>query len=1440
MNPSKQFIDTYLDCPYSEKGEVKALGAKWDSEKRKWYVPAGISLGRFTKWLSNEKNKTARFSSRNLQPKTKVERLIKYWLYALEYNDPNTLIDTDLKVPMHVSACLEGKIFDENFIKNIIEAEKGLPQNLSAEGKEGIPLLIAAGFFQEKNSNKGQVLYIIPVMLDTESGSLSSIESELPRFNNAYLEPQMQKGSQLVVGDQVNVDKFLQDHSVTSYSDWEIFIRYAEDFFEYVAGGKFNEFKHPNYDKGLSFQLVYPESHDAKIINLQALYRVLSQKEVDKIPLFKRLCLNDHNKKSLPQSKRWLKVNSHTGHMDGQGKFSREVYPLDSSQREALHHFLLIKEGELQAVNGPPGTGKTSMMRDVIASVWVNATIESEKPECPLIIASAATNQAVTNIIGSFDTIADTQENITVASRWIKQVQTYGWFFPASSQAKKDKWQKYQLLIRKGRKNDWIAGGIAQGLQKAKKEKLTAQYIQNFNNIFKAERLYDLEGIVKKLHEKIKYAAQNIQMQLKAECTIAFDLLSDGSYVRRQKAQLHLEEFKKRQLEFNLFFDKRLKQMQAQLSEPTELYQKIVGYIKELDNINKRKPFEFFFSKLITWFKNKRVRSVVEIMSDTGGIIVGAKKLDVASVKKDLISQQKKCECSIRLIKSEIEKNLTSYHALQEMHQIKILKLQKLLDEFKEVQKFLDSLSCLEQHSVVNSSSLVADFKSQLIESSSRKDFDVQSQYELFEGLLDCTLRVWCFHLTARYWEARWLLKNEGELAEDTEQGLVKTLREFCMLAPCIVATFYSLPKLLMLGNPRDMATFALNSADLLIIDEAGQASSEISAPIFGLSKKAIVVGDIEQLKPVWNFDNKDDLVMLNEVKLGKEVGGLTLSGHRVFGGSVIKMAHNATTYSQGKTGGIMLRQHYRCVPTIIQFSNELVYDGQLIPFRPEQSAPLFYPMSFVECEASVSKAKGSWRNRYEAEQIATWLFEKRDAIESHYGVNGTKVSITDLVAVVTPYSAQIWEIQTAIANIFGEHIDKRKMQRDGRDTVVVNADMTIGTVHSLQGAERPIVIFSSVSTPEQDTPPFIDRDPDMLNVAVSRAKDSFILFGHPQLFFSVKSQAENNSNPSAVLGKYMKRHGKRLYPRYVVAVESPSKAKTISQYLGCDYKVIATVGHFRTLDIASESLDFAKGLQPQWKLDLNKESMIDEFIKYSADADKFILATDGDREGEAIAWHLNEVLSSQMPMDHLELQRIRFSSITKQALLDALSNPEYSLDLNLVRAALSRQIIDYVLGKKLTQELNEDMKGKDRYSIGRVQAALLYLLREREKAISHFSQEDFWTIDVECKDQEHAELLSFYVADNLDILPCKKKFKSKGEAEAFMQSVLLLLQTKREGVSDYHEQVISFGGAPAMTTAQILIELTDKYNMLPDKAMQVMQSLYDGSSKDNVLVEQL
>ena len=186
-----------------------------------------------------------------------------------------------------------------------------------------------------------------------------------------------------------------------------------------------------------------------------------------------------------------------------------------------------------------------------------------------------------------------------------------------------------------------------------------------------------------------------------------------------------------------------------------------------------------------------------------------------------------------------------------------------------------------------------------------------------------------------------------------------------------------------------------------------------------------------------------------------------------------------------------------------------------------------------------------------------------------------------------------------------------------------------------------------------------------------------------------------------------------------LVVVESPAKAKTIEGFLGKDFKVVSSFGHIRDLPKKNMGIEIENNFKPNYEISLDKKKIVDDLLKFSKKSKIVWLATDEDREGEAISWHLYETLK----LNKENTRRIAFNEITKKAITSAIENPR-EININLVNAQQARRILDRIVGFKLSPVLWK--KVKSGLSAGRVQSVAVRLIAERENEIKSFVKQDF------------------------------------------------------------------------------------------------------------------
>lgn len=415
--------------------------------------------------------------------------------------------------------------------------------------------------------------------------------------------------------------------------------------------------------------------------------------------------------------------------------------------------------------------------------------------------------------------------------------------------------------------------------------------------------------------------------------------------------------------------------------------------------------------------------------------------------------------------------------------------------------KKLEKISSFFQEQVVN------EFKeiTSLRDVKNIEDFDTTHRFEAYKWAI-------------RWLECEWLRKRP----KITDVHSEETMKWRMMLTPCVVGTVHKLPQFFVEKEVEDQEDYKywFESADYLIIDEAGQGSPELAVPLFGLAKNAIIVGDTEQLQPVWNISSENDYVLQTNC-LESEQFDETISASK---GSIMKIAQRICPIkTRGhEVRGVTLLNHRRCYEEIIGLSNRLCYNNQgfsletdTVPrnssyYSDDEKKDPVYPLGMIEVNGQCKKdsTTGSYVNKEEIEEIVYWVRENWEDLVDAYvkedELNRTedkRYLIKDVLAILTPYRGQERKIIAALKQ---------------ENLYIEGYEIVVGTVHKLQGAEKAVILLSTVQDGKNfSNPDFIDKH--MLNVAVSRAKKSFIVFSNPNLYESVKK-----GSPLDIMKKYI------------------------------------------------------------------------------------------------------------------------------------------------------------------------------------------------------------------------------------------------------------------------------------------------------------------------------
>ena len=292
-----------------------------------------------------------------------------------------------------------------------------------------------------------------------------------------------------------------------------------------------------------------------------------------------------------------------------------------------------------------------------------------------------------------------------------------------------------------------------------------------------------------------------------------------------------------------------------------------------------------------------------------------------------------------------------------------------------------------------------------------------------------------------------------------------------------------------------------------------------------------------------------------------------------------------------------------------------------------------------------------------------------------------------------------------------------------------------------------------------------------------------------------------------------------------LVIVESPAKAKTINKYLGDDYIVLASYGHIRDLPSKNGSVDPDNNFKMEWEVDSFSKKYLKEITDAAKESSKIILATDPDREGEAIAWHVKEYLNEKKLIKDKHVERVVFNEITKKAVIHGIENPR-QIEPLLVDAYMARRALDYLVGFNISPILWTKLPGSK--SAGRVQSVALKLITEREHEIELFDPKEFWTLSIKFKDINNNSLLASISQLNKSKIE-KFSFQNKSEIDKAINSV----KTKKFQISDISSKIINRNPSGPFTTSTLQQVSSSKLGFGASRTMQIAQKLYQGIEID-------
>ena len=1230
--------------------------------------------------------------------------MVAYWLQALRNGAPSALGERFRDISDVPTALRAGVVGDWK-LQGITELYLSFVAHPQRNARVPVPV------FEAPFDVDGNGTLHPPSNPDPASGPV------LPRFNVPYLDPRNEplEPETVVIGSKQKHEEFVKgDRYREKWESWQDYLGYLEDFWATVMGTlAFNGETPEHCSWG-----IYRHQAGRATAAIENVYdRLLSRSDIAEFPVLAKILACQPSACPIARDDIWRGSNDNFGHMDDArlpgevGDRTRSGKPLDRSQRRALAAVALTRQG-IQAVTGPPGTGKTTFLRSAIAREWVAPLLtEAPDPSPRLVVATAATNQAVRNVIASFDGIASNTAGI--ASRWIGNVASYGWYLPSRTQMDgqaNDHLSQFQMLdTRRGPSGR--AAALTESIQDV--DGLTHAYVKAAQSALgttttpgaldTTERVCEgLRHLVTRAVAELRSLSTQLEKLIRGEeSLIPLPLLHQRSLLVKEELQTCVEQHEA---------------WTARLGEANQRCAEVQSALDQWHNAGVLRKRANRWPPLLTlsnlWCRLRRSRNVGEELAIAlhsasthtaalgwpGPPVAPEKWLEwhdnqIAQSRSEIVSQIEALQNQKTDLKSQWSHLLTDARMWENAKRLRSEFGQLLRGAGKWSFGLLEPMDPNPLDRFV--SGLLGDTTGGWLECTPLDD-DVWFHWQEYA---DLAWRAPIFHLTARYWEGRFVQRlNLDRSAENhDESGGELELRKWAMLGPCFVMTAHHLPNRLRRFADTD------GCVDLLIVDEASQASPDILGAAMAFCTRAVVLGDDLQLPPIHSIDGPSDDRLQHRFALDQADPGFVRAGSAATG-SLMAMAIRASSWVDEAGGpGVMLRQHYRCLPQIIEFNNKYVYRGALEAKRDPGSVGPLPPMSWVECaqwhvpgpnkrkKFEEQQSDGSRRNDAEAAELAHWVATEAGRLEAHYGK-----PVSEIVAVITPFRAQARRIETELQRSLGA-------QANG---------MIVGTVHSLQGAEREVVALSLVNTECSDVL-FMDREgPNLLNVAISRAKDSFIVFAHPKVLF--RPRAEKTT--SGQLAEYLRTVGRRLYPELVVVVESSGKAEAIENVDGLRSVCFATDGHFRGIDPSGPTLADAFGAaRPDMTaLSTLKAEMFDALVTLLTTPARgtILIATDDDREGEAIGWHVLDVLRiSGVTFPPCRMRRARFVSFSDaeiRSTLDNLEELDSTIDIGRTKAALARAAFDRVLPSYM-----RETRG---ISIGRLQGAILDIVRRAEE----------------------------------------------------------------------------------------------------------------------------
>ncbi len=943
---------------------------------------------------------------------------IKSWLSYWK----KTLIDVDRK---RIEVTTDPIPVESYFIEQVPQKHARFLWNISQTNKETqyinvdiCPCSIQSEFEHAKSKGLEEEVFYpfwIPAIM-YKDGTLAPQKNNKgvakPFFVREYLNPNPKDTYRIASIE--DVDSTLQKFEFKEES-WHSYWEKCESFFFIITGKSLEEFniKHN--------RCIFIQKGELRGLtdNIKKLYNRLEERPPQNSLLNSLIDTGKVEFSVLPEKSEIISNKNHIGQMSGK-------FPLSVSQRESIACFNLLEESNILAVNGPPGTGKTTFLQSVVANSVVSTVINQQRPE--LIVACSANNQAITNILDSF--VLDSEDKLT--QRWLPNLTSLGLYLSTNEN------KKYQTC--------------------------TSEFGNGFINDFESDNIEDKKEYF--LKECRSYIGEGNDIE---ECKEKLLNIVQSKVFNIKKSLEIAESFEA----INLLLKK------AGFSNSDELLEKISSFQNNINNTNSEIQQISIAEKKLTEAKENQplIQKVFSFFPKYKKRKASLFQRVLLDINLDEVPDYSNYNALIHLLNERI---ITKINLIRQLNN----ELNPLIDlKIKTEELKSDYITCIRNWNAYYGEML------KKLQATTGNEYKNLQPLEDMQVRMDLSYRFEAFWYAIHFREAEYLihLKTKQEKkSKDKERGRMgykEKLQRFSGVTPIYISTFHSLPRFSTFYDNEEGEKAYFDLFDLIIVDEAGQVAPDIAIPSFSLAKKAIVVGDVFQIEPVYSVEEKLDIVNLKMNNLLPKnisediINFYKSSGMLCSSGNLMTLAQRACFVRDGDEGGTLLKEHRRCPDKIISYSNKNVYQNKLILTKGnKRKVEIELPLKgFMHIESVSEKIGNSRKNIQDAITIAKWVESKRLELENAFG----QKPITDILAIVTPYKSQALLIKKELLDI------NKKAYRK----------LISGTVHALQGAEIDIVIFSMVITPGNST--FFANNLNMLNVAVSRAKSSFLVFGN-------------------------------------------------------------------------------------------------------------------------------------------------------------------------------------------------------------------------------------------------------------------------------------------------------------------------------------------------------